>query len=146
MSAGRPTKLNAELRAAIVADIEAGNSLECAAEVNGIDHDTAYDWLTKGREGSPEHREFYLAVTRARGVAEQSAVAALEAAWSGKVEHDDKGRPLADWRAAESWLKRARFRTWGDRQQVEQKHQLVDVSDPSKTEALRRALESDDDE
>ena len=65
---GRPSKLNPQLQEAICVAIRTTKmSLRDAATSCGIDEGTAYDWMEKGRKSQKgPHREFYLAVKRAR--------------------------------------------------------------------------------
>jgi hypothetical protein len=104
---GAPLTLTPAVQAEIVKAIEGGNSLEAAMEAHGYHPEYGYQWVARGRNGEEPFASFSAAVTRARGKAEMSAVAALR---SGFQE---------DWKAAEAWLKRARHRTWGDRQNLE---------------------------
>lgn len=64
---GRPTKLNAELIAAICHDLESGCPIETAAQANGIHPATIWRWLDTGAEDSESiYGEFCEAVARTR--------------------------------------------------------------------------------
>lgn len=123
---GRPTKLTPALMAEVVKLVLDGNSLEAAADCVGVSDTCLYLWLAKGREGDETYVGFSDAVTRARGQAEVRAVAAMREGM------------LDDWKAAESWLKRARFRTWGDKQTVDvgKKEPTMDTSRLAPAEML----------
>lgn len=105
--AGAPSYLTPEMQRQICVMIEAGNSTENAARTCGIGDSTVELWLTKGRAGEEPYKEFLGAVTRARGIAEAIAVKAI----ASKFDED--------WKAAESWLKKARYKDWGEKQQVD---------------------------
>lgn len=86
--AGRPTKLTAETHAAICGAIRAGNHLETSAKYAGINRDTLFDWLRRGRQPRlPENdkfRRFALDCDKSLATAEVRDVALIEqAAQSG---------------------------------------------------------------
>lgn len=62
----RPSKLTADLRQRICADIRAGSQVEEAAEAAGISRRTLHRWMTRGEKARfGEHRDLYLAVRAA---------------------------------------------------------------------------------
>lgn len=79
MSAGRPTRLNDKLSAAICEHIEkTGCGLACAAESEGVDGRVAFRWLKWGREGKKPYEGFSHEVARARAIWEREALRKLE--------------------------------------------------------------------
>ncbi len=82
-------------KAVILEALRKGNSRTAAFGAVGVVRDTFYNWLRADRTFSD-------AVARAEAEAEQWFLDRLKA---GAAE---------DWRAAESWLKRARRADWGD--------------------------------
>lgn len=82
-------------RSAVLEALKVGNTRRSASAVAGVTHDTFYRWFR-------DDKTFADAVARAEGEAEAFFVSRLKA---GADE---------DWRAAESWLKRARRDEWGD--------------------------------
>lgn len=80
----RPSKLTPDVQADIVAAIRAGNYMETAASFAGINKDTLFAWLKRGkRDKSGPYRDFSDAVSRALAEAETSALASIEQAASG---------------------------------------------------------------
>ncbi len=122
----RQTDLTPALQKMLVKAIEDGNSLECAMEAYGFDVSTGYQWLAKGRAGQEPYVEFTHAVTRARGKAEMMVVGVLR----GGMQDDPK--------LAVEWLKRARHRTWGDKQtlDVAKAEATIDLTALTPTELL----------
>lgn len=105
---GRKSKLTPKVRDTIVAALEAGNYDETAYTAAGISHESFYGWLRDGqREGSGVKFDFFEAVTRARGVAEQNAVQGIV----------DAGHE--DWRAMAWFLERRHSRKWANTQRIE---------------------------
>lgn len=122
----RQTDLTPALQAQLVKAIEDGNSLECAMEAYGFSESTGYQWLAKGRAGQAPYVEFLHAVTRARGVAEMTVVGVL------------KGGMADDPKLAVEWLKRARHRSWGDKQTIDvaKAEAAIDLSALSRAELV----------
>lgn len=123
------TILNADLTARIVELVQARNYVETAAKAAGIHKSTYYSWMSRGEaaaeaegRGDPVNSDdavfadFHRRLTRAEGIAETDAVAAVRAA--------DKG-----WQAHMTYLERRFANRW--RQQSGQEH-------PSFTEGHRR--------
>jgi len=114
---GRPTgagvKLTTAVKEKIVAAIRAGNYIETAAALAGIQKETFYDWLRKGARSTTDdrYRNFSDAVFEAMAQSEAEAVAAIDTAGmphevtrcritrkplfqDGKPVLDDDGNPV----------------------------------------------------
>lgn len=100
MPGGRPTKYTPATVAKITRALKDGCTKEAAAACGGIGYSTLNEW-------EKEFPEFSEALTRAEGEAEAQMARCLFTA------------APTDWRAAESWLKRRRSKTWGDKQTTE---------------------------
>jgi len=84
---GRPSKLTPELTKAIAAEVEAGNYLETAAALHGINRETLHAWLKRGARaeqagttmlpGDGVFAEFSSAVKRAWASAESVSLRAI---------------------------------------------------------------------
>lgn len=85
--AGRPTKINEEIITKIAGYIRAGNYIETASAVVGINKSTLYDWLKRGaREPGTLFEQFSDAVKKAMAESEVSDLnviskAAMEGVW-----------------------------------------------------------------
>lgn len=112
---GRPTLLNAELQAGIVADLEQGCTLDIAAECAGITATTIHCWMAKGREGMAPYAEFEQAVTRARGNLKKRLISEVR---SGEIPGGKGSAPLKDWKARLELLKALDPHTFGDQRTV----------------------------
>lgn len=102
---GRKTKLTRELQAKFVRAIRAGNFIETAADYVGINPDTYYDWMRRGKLSGEAHaiyRDFRLAVTEARASAEIESVARIRL--SGQN---------GNWKADAWFLERSYPDRWG---------------------------------
>jgi len=121
-----------ELTAAIGRALEAGATLQTAAELNHLSRATAYRWLQRGRRTRRgRYREFAKIVDLARARAEVRAVARITAS--------------RDWRAAMAWLERRNPKDWGRKARVviggEAKQPVVTVTltpEAADEEMLRR--------
>lgn len=98
---GRPTKLTPELHTKFIECLRAGNYLETAAAVIGVESRNVRHWIAKGTRGLEPYRQFALDVQRVMGESETTAVAMLRA-------HGRK-----DWRALAWWLERTRPKQFG---------------------------------
>lgn len=104
---GRPSKLDEEVQAKIVALLRAGNFAAAAARVAGISPRTFWRWMERG-EADDEHDvesefcQFWRSCDRAR--AEAEAIRVQHIATAGKE---------GDWRADAWWLERAHPKHWG---------------------------------
>lgn len=117
---GRPTKLNAKLQEQIVLMLKMGNYTETAAAFAGINKDTLYQWLKRGRKeisrvGEGEHgrkvsktEKIYVDFTDAveKAMAEAEARDNLIIYTAGKN----------DWRASAWRLERKYPNKWGRRE------------------------------
>lgn len=97
----RPTKYSKAMAEAICKRLQMGSTRMAASESLGIDYDTFRNWMR-------DNSEFFAAVTRAESECEAAMTACIT-----KAARGTPGQP-ADWRAAESWLKRRRRNEWGD--------------------------------
>jgi hypothetical protein len=102
--AGRPTKLTPELHTEIVRTIKAGNYIETAAAMAGVNRDTLREWVRQGiRRGNGKYHAFALDVEQAMAHAEVMDVLGIRKA--GERE----------W-TARAWLLERRFPDrWGKR-------------------------------
>lgn len=122
----RHTKLDPTIHAKIVESIRAGNYLETAAAVAGIDPRNLRHWIRKGARGIEPYRQFSEDVTAAMATGETAAVAMLRA-------HGRK-----DWRALAWWLERTRPARYGQTLAVSAK---VDEQLDEVVERLRGRLD-----
>lgn len=120
---GRPTDLNPDLQALIVAAVEEGNAGEVAAMAQGVDRSTYYRWMKLGKEPGP-YSDFRDAVTRARAAAEVSAVACLRRGMA------------ADPKLAVEFLRRARWKRWEPKTRSEVKVTASTMTDAELDAAL----------
>ena len=103
---GRPSKLTPEVQAAIVADVEAGNYPEVAAECAGIAGRVYYRWMSRGESEDPadeSYRQFRQAVTRARAKAEASMVTIVRV---DAIENAESARWYLERSASDRWGRR----------------------------------------
>jgi transposase len=100
----RPTKLDDDLQARIVAVLRAGGTIASAAVTTGAGERSVYRWLDRGRRDGPQnarHVKFARAVEQARAEGEAQRIATLIAA------------TRMDWRAAAWFLEREYPERWG---------------------------------
>jgi hypothetical protein len=90
MGIGRPTKLTAELQAALVELLSEGVPISAACDNVGIDPKSYRDWLRwgNGGEGKEPYASFSLAITRARS---DAVVNLLREAKSGDAAGTSNG-------------------------------------------------------
>lgn len=124
--AGRPSKISPEIHAKIVGLLKAGNYLETASAVAGIDPKNLRAWIRKGARGIEPYRQFAADVEHAMGECEAIAVAML------------RGHGRKDWRALAWWLERTRPTKYGQTLAVTAK---VDEQLNEVVERLRRQLD-----
>ena len=80
----RPTKLDPDVQARIVALVRAGNSIALSAEVAGTSRTRAFAWLQRGRaEDDGPYHDFAAAVDQARSEVESFLVTQAGAEWRG---------------------------------------------------------------
>ena len=106
---GRPSKLTPEITKRICDLVRAGNYLEVAAAVCGINKDTLFEWLKRGaRSSRGPYKRFSDSVDIALAEAEINDVNALDKAAN------------ADWRVPAWRLERKHPTRWGrmDRQEI----------------------------
>lgn len=101
MPAGRPTSLTLEVRTAIIEALRAGNYIDTAIRIAGINRTTFYNWVKRAEAGESPFTEFINTCEKVIAEAEGDAVKSLQAA--GK----------ADWKAIAWWLSRRHFKKWG---------------------------------
>lgn len=130
---GRPTILTEALSSEIVGYIEAGNYLETAAALAGVNPSTVRRWLRKGRRAkSGLHYDFCTAVRKAEGHAEQESINRIRAA---------AGRGV--W-VADAWYLERKFpQRWGrwDRVTNDPRPQPKAVRKAIETKSVRDALD-----
>jgi len=108
---GRPTALTPAVQTAIVAHLRAGNYLETAANLAGLNRTTVFSWLRQGaqtKDPDSPHKRFLDAVKEAESYAEADALERLRA-HGGQY-----------WQAEAWYLERRHPRRWGrkDREPV----------------------------
>lgn len=107
-SRGRPTKLTRELQDAFVGHIRAGNYIETSAALCGINKDSVYEWLKRGKRAkSGVYREFSDAVTKADAEFEDRMLSMIEAC------------APKDWKAAAWRLEHRKPRRYKQKQHIE---------------------------
>lgn len=106
---GRPPKFNAERADTIVKAVRAGNYIETAAGLAGVDKKTVYAWLRAGAraERKNAYTAFLHAVKEAMAYAEARDLQGIAEA------------SVTDWRARAWRLERRFGRRWAQRQKVE---------------------------
>ncbi len=78
---GRPTLCTPEVIATFEKAILDGCTLYDAADLAGVSHGAADDWMARGKPGDePPYSEFFGAVTRARAAVKQASIKAVRAA------------------------------------------------------------------
>ena len=106
---GRPTKLNDETQNRIVTALLRGNYQETAARYAGINVDTFYEWMKRGREEPGTiYSEFSEAVEAAKAAAEVRDVTLI-----------DRAAEEGSWQAAAWKLERKYPHRWGRLQRTE---------------------------
>lgn len=136
---GRPSLLTPDTHETIVRFVRGGAYFHEACAAAGIGERTGFRWLEKGREATeawedqaddgvlpdldddPEwvYRQFWQAVSKARGEARAHAAATLySAAVGAPARHDEDGNLLQEevvpeWRASLAYLERTDPKNWG---------------------------------
>lgn len=98
---GRPTKLNARVQKKICAALSAGNTRTAASGAAGVDPDTFFQWMRRGKGTEKDRAQtpLYVAFVEAVEKAEHSA----------EVDYLDVIKNAAgsgNWQAAAWWLER----------------------------------------
>lgn len=103
---GRPTKLDAALTEAILADIAAGVPQEAAAQAAGVSRSTLYEWKKEGvRKPQSEYGRFRTGLERSRA----QAHAKLARAYFSQAMNNTG--------AAQFWFTRREPQTWAEPEQ-----------------------------
>jgi transposase len=105
---GRPTKLQPETHAAIVANLRAGATRKDAAEAAGVSYHSLLNWMDRGENAT---RGAFCDFFKAARQAEAEARVAMTRIITDAAEKD--------WRAALEYLKRRDRPSWGDAQVVD---------------------------
>jgi hypothetical protein len=135
---GRVTKLTPQIQESIVRAVTAGAPLVQAAELAGIDKNTALEWMRWGedrdlvRPPTDAYASFARAITHAKASDEIRRIARIDAAArGGAVVHEETttypdGRQVTkrhyappDWRADAFHLEAAYRERWGKQQRVD---------------------------
>lgn len=103
----RATKLTAPVRAAIVANLAHGATIQTACVAAGIHRGTYYDWKQKADAGEQPFAAFFKEIEQAEAQAEMTHLKIVEQATQ------------EDWKAAIWWLERRHPETWGRRDRFE---------------------------
>lgn len=121
---GRPPKFDADLAAKVVEGVRAGNFLETACNLAGLNVKTARVWLYEGNS-NPRSRyaDFAKAVSKARADAEAADLAEMER--RAKNANDGAG----DWKERAWRLERRDPRKWGPKLLVEFRNMLGEFLD-----------------
>lgn len=110
---GRPTLLTPDVQARIVEAIERGNTHKTAAQYGGIEDETFYEWMARGRGErkdrpcTPEYAEFAQQIEKAELKAKMDAVDLVQLGG------------LKNWTAAMCWLERRYPDEWGRRDRLD---------------------------
>lgn len=103
---GRPPKLTPEVMDVVVNAIAAGNYMDTAAALAGVDKVSLYRWIKKGANATRGiKRDFYKRVTEAMARAEARGVTGISIA------------AQKDWKAAAWLLERRYAKRWGKREE-----------------------------
>jgi hypothetical protein len=134
---GRVSKLTPQVHASIVRAVTVGVPLGQAAQLAGIDHATALEWVARGegrhsRATRPIYAEFAEAIARAKATDEARRLARLELAGRGGAVLHEKTTTFADgrvvvekqfappdWRCDAFVLERRYPERWGRRVQAD---------------------------
>lgn len=111
---GRPSRLTPEIAKEIVDAISIGVPRDMAAKSVGVQPSTLYQWLSKGREGNEDYREFSEAVEKADSLVVKRALVRITQA-ATKEQH---------WTAAAWLLERKHPAEFGQRVRVVVEEQL----------------------
>ena len=117
---GRPTKLTRELQAEIILLFKAGNFIETACDVVGINKSTFYDWIKKGEESNHprnKYKIFQEAVEQAMAWSEARDVALI-------TKHSED-----DWTASKWKLSRRYPDKWGKKKYDDYDLDIGDVEE-----------------
>jgi len=114
MAKGRKTKLTPEIHKRITDIIQAGNYAKIAAFAAGINPDTYYEWLNRGKSDAAKGKttifsDFSDAVTRAEAIAEAANVTLIRTAAQNGT-----------WQAAGWFLERKHSDRWGRNDKLRQ--------------------------
>jgi transposase len=110
---GRPSKFTPEIKQSICEHISAGNYLDTACRLAGVDYTTFRGWMVKGeQEGKGDYFEFLRQVRLAEAQAEAERVRLILNA--GKYD---------DWKANAWYLERKYPERWGKKEQLDAKIQ-----------------------
>jgi hypothetical protein len=114
MPAGRISKLELtpEIAGEICKDIEAGNTLDCAARCAGIGRTTLHRWRRMGSKSIEPYATFEIMVDMATAKAERKRVSVLSDAMTSP-----KG--AVEFAPAQWWLSRACPDSWADTRKVD---------------------------
>lgn len=121
---GRPTKLNDELTAAIVARVTRGHDPDTSAQAEGIDRATYHRWMRQGRadiesEVESVHETFARAIARACAEAEVKLVDT----WLGG---DEQGKGFGPAKASAEFLRLTK-RRYGERVRIQVEDELQEL-------------------
>lgn len=122
--AGKPTKLNPELQAKIIARVQRGADPDTAAQAEGIDRATYYRWMKQGREDVDSGKETPVAafaMSVARACAEREC--GLVERW---LEGDGQGLGFGPAKAASEFL-RLTQRRYGERVRIQVADELEEL-------------------
>ncbi len=139
MALGRPTKLTPDVQTEIVKRVGMGVSPEVAAQTQGINRATYYEWMARGRVGAGDettHRsqpfaDFHDAVKAADADAEAHCLGVI------RVATNDS------WQAAAWWLERKHPERWSvDRRKKAAEIEKI-TADTARINAEAEALKKD---
>jgi len=109
--AGRPSKLNKQIKKRLIDAISRGSYLEPACRAAGIHYATFRAWMKKGEQAkSGQFREFYEEVIQAEAEAEQEMIKQ----WQAQIP--------TDWRAAKDFLARRYPERWANKDHLALDH------------------------
>lgn len=134
---GRPSKLTSELQAEIILLLKAGNFVETACDIVGINKSTFYDWIKKGEKSNNPRNKFKIfqeAVEHAMAWSEARDVALI-------AKHSENDYKASQWRLSRKYPDK-----WGKKEYDDYdldigdvEEDLVDISKEDRV-IIRKAL------
>lgn len=126
--AGRPSKYTPSVAKRICKWVEAGVSVEAAAEAEGVSRATVYNWRDRGLAGEEPYAGFVARLAKAKGLIEARVTAHI----TRKVKDD--------WRAGAWYLERRMAQRFGDQGSLDRKLQAEYVR---MLDAAKRTMDAD---
>lgn len=119
MAQGKKHVLTPELKAAILAGIEAGVDPDTAAQAEGISRSTFFEWMKAGADEASPFHDFRTEVARAIAIAEKKLVER----W---LDGDEKGVSFGPGKAAAEFLRLTK-RRYGEKVRIQVADELEEL-------------------